>query len=159
MEKKRIALVCGGFSKENVISVRSAATIAEHLRPELFETYRIVIDPDRWYYEATAEGGKIYDIDKNDFSLHLPGGKVTFDLALIIIHGDPGENGRLQGYFDMLHLPYTTCNACTSALTFNKAYCNAVLAHNGVRVAPSLHLFRETCTEPAQREAAIRQIT
>ena len=94
MEKKRIALVCGGFSKENVISVRSAATIAEHLKPEHFETYRIVIDPDRWYYAAAD--GRTYDIDKNDFSLHLPAGKVTFDLALIIIHGDPGENGRLH---------------------------------------------------------------
>lgn len=168
MKKLRIALVCGGFSKENVISVRSAATIAQHLSPEKFETYKIIIDPDRWYYAPEAEKGaaapnasaqpKTYDIDKNDFSLNLPAGKVTFDLALIIIHGDPGENGRLQGYFDLLHLPYTTCNACTSALTFNKAYCNAVLAHNGLRVAPSLHLFREECAQGAQKEAAVRQI-
>lgn len=170
MKKRRIALVCGGFSKENVISVRSAATIAQHLSPELFETYRIVIEPDRWYYapeqdDATAAQDNAatarqaaYDIDKNDFSLNLPSGKVTFDLALIIIHGDPGENGRLQGYFDLLHLPYTTCNACTSALTFNKAYCNAVLAHNGIRVAPSLHLFREDCATEGNKAAAIRQI-
>ncbi len=178
MKKLRIALVCGGFSKENVISVRSAATIAEHLSPERFETYKIVIDPDRWYYAApeaengaaaqsvtagnapqkTSDQTKTYDIDKNDFSLNLPDGKVTFDAALIAIHGDPGENGRLQGYFDMLHLPYTTCNACTSALTFNKAYCNAVLAHNGIRVAPSLHLFREECAEAPQREAAALRI-
>lgn len=167
MKKLRIALVCGGFSKENVISVRSAATIAQHLSPEKFETYKIIIDPDRWYYAPEAENGaaapaaaqpKTYDIDKNDFSLNLPSGKVTFDLALIIIHGDPGENGRLQGYFDLLQLPYTTCNACTSALTFNKAYCNAVLAHNGVRVAPSLHLFREECTQAAQKTEAAKQI-
>ncbi|MDE7149814.1 MAG: hypothetical protein K2O01_05335, partial [Bacteroidales bacterium] len=110
MKKLRIALVCGGFSKENVISVRSAATIAQHLSPELFETYKIVIDPDRWYYAPEAENGmaagntqdakagnaapaaaqpQTYDIDKNDFSLNLPSGKVSFAAALIAIHGDP----------------------------------------------------------------------
>lgn len=175
MKKLRIALVCGGFSHENVISIKSAATVAEHLSPELFETYKIIIDPDRWYYVAPSSENATatpnaasaqdaptetrYDIDKNDFSLQLPSGKVSFDLALIVIHGDPGENGRLQGYFDLLHLPYTTCNACTSAITFNKAYCNAVLAHNGVRVAASMHLFNEDCATAQKKEAVIKQIT
>lgn len=140
-DKKNIALVCGGFSKEDVISIKSASNIEQHISSVNYNTYKIVIQPERWFY--TDKDNNTYNIDKNDFSLNLSGEKIKFDLVFIIIHGDPGENGRLQGYLDMLHIPYTTCNACTSALTFNKAYCNAVLAHNGILVASSILLFKE----------------
>ncbi|MEG1498784.1 MAG: D-alanine--D-alanine ligase [Bacteroidales bacterium] len=138
MNKKRIALVCGGFSKENVISVRSAEVIERYIPKQQYDVYKIVIDADRWYY--TTSQGQVQVIDKNDFSLP---GSVHFDLAFIIIHGNPGENGLLQGYFDMLHIPYTSCNTCISAITFNKAYCNAILAHAGIRVSDSIHLIQE----------------
>ena len=83
-------------------------------------------------------------VDKNDFSLTIKGKKVKFDAVLIGIHGTPGEDGKLQGYFDMLNLPYTSCDAATSALTFNKRYTVAVAAFGGIAVARSIHLFSHT---------------
>lgn len=136
--KKNIALVCGGYSKESVISVMGAESIEKHIPTDRYRVFKIVIEPNRWYYKSPDGGTE--DIDRNNFTL---AGNIYFDLAYINIHGTPGENGLLQSYFDMLHIPYTTCNACTSALTFNKAFCNAVLAHNGIRVADSVHLLRQ----------------
>ena len=136
--KKNIALVCGGYSKESVISVMGAESIEKHIPTDRYRVFKIVIEPNRWYYKSPD--GATEDIDRNNFTL---AGNIFFDLAYINIHGTPGENGLLQSYFDMLHIPYTTCNACTSALTFNKAFCNAVLAHHGIRVADSVHLLRQ----------------
>lgn len=135
--KKNIALVCGGYSKESVISIMGAESIEKHIPTNRYRVFKIIIEPNRWYYKSPE--GDIEEIDRNNFTL---AGNIYFDLAYINIHGTPGENGLLQSYFDMLHIPYTTCSACTSALTFNKAYCNAVLSHYGIRVADSIHLFR-----------------
>src|SRR5205085_11854414 len=106
------------------------------------EYYRIDITPSGWFYES-AEGMKTA-VSKEDFSLVLAGKKINFDAVLIGIHGTPGEDGRLQGYFDMLNIPYTSCDAATSALTFNKRYTVAVAAFAGIKVAKSLHLFKHT---------------
>ncbi len=135
MEKKNIALICGGYSKESVISIMGAESIEKHIPSDLYRVFKIIIEPNRWYYKAPD--GSTEDIDKNNFTL---AGNIHFDLAFINIHGKPGENGMLQGYFDMLHIPYTTCNACTSAITFHKDFCKSVLAHHGIRVPESVRL-------------------
>jgi D-alanine-D-alanine ligase len=139
--KKKIALVTGGYSGEATISYKSATTIYNHLDKELFDVYKIDINPNGWYYE---ENGKQFEIDRNDFSLTINGQKTTFDVVFIGMHGTPGEDGKLQGYFDILGLPYTSCNAATSALTFNKRYTVAVASMASINVARSLHLFKHT---------------
>lgn len=139
---KNIALVAGGYSGEYVISVQSAAVIERHLDKSRYACYKIIITREAWTY--TDPGGKTFGIDKNDFSLPLPTGRIRFDTIFIGIHGTPGEDGKLQGYFDMLQLPYTSCGAITSALTFNKSFCNKTVASLGVvNVSPSVHLFKD----------------
>jgi D-alanine-D-alanine ligase len=137
--KKNIALVTGGFSGEAVISYKSATTIGNNLDPEKYNVYKIDINPKGWFYEL-ADGNKI-EVDKNDFTLLLNGGKVKFDAVFIGMHGTPGEDGKLQGYFDTLKIPYTSCDAATSAITFNKRYTVAVAKMAGIAVANSIHLF------------------
>jgi D-alanine-D-alanine ligase len=137
--KKKIALVTGGYSGEAVISYKSAVTIQNHLDKNRYEVFKIDINPNGWYYEGSD--GRRLEVDKNDFTLPLPGGKVHFDAVFIGMHGTPGEDGKLQGYFDILGIPYTSCNAATSALTFNKRYTVAVAAMAGIPVASSVHLF------------------
>lgn len=137
---KNIALIAGGYSGEYVISIQSAETIEKNLDSERYNVYKIIVTRESWYYE---HDGKKTEIDKNDFSLTLGGKKVKFDCAFIAIHGTPGEDGRLQGYLDMMQIPYTTCNAIVSALTFNKSYCNKVVkAFNVVNIANSVHLIK-----------------
>jgi D-alanine-D-alanine ligase len=139
--KKKIALVTGGYSGEATISYKSATTIYNNLNTALFDVYVIDVTPDGWFYEKGIEKTAV---DKNDFSLTIEGEKITFDAVFIGMHGTPGEDGKLQGYFDMLGLPYTSCNAATSALTFNKRYTVAVAAMAGIAVAKSVHLFKHT---------------
>lgn len=139
--KKNIALVAGGYSEEHIISIRSARTIQEHLDAERYATYRVIITRDSWYHEHN--NGRV-EIDKNDFSLTIEGKKITFEAVFIAIHGTPGEDGKLQGYFDMINMPYTTCNAIVSAVTFNKSFCNKVVNDfDVVKIAKSVHLFKE----------------
>lgn len=139
--KKNIALVAGGYSGEYVISVQSAAVIEKHLDSSRYNVYKIIITHEGWVY--TGADGQAYDVDKNDFTLTIGGSKISFDAVFIGIHGAPGEDGKLQGYFDMLGIPYTSCGGVTSALTFNKSYCNKIVAALGVvNVSRSVHLFR-----------------
>lgn len=142
MYKKKIAFVTGGYSGEAVISYKSAITIENNIDQDRFDVYKIDIHPSGWWYEV-GEGEKI-GVDKNDFSITVNGTKVIFDAVLIGIHGTPGEDGKLQGYFDMLNIPYTSCNAATTALTFNKRYTVAVASFAGIPVAKSLHLFKHS---------------
>ncbi len=140
--KKCIALVTGGFSGEAVISYKSAVTIDKNLDREKFDVYKIDINRAGWFYDL-ADGSKI-EIDKNDFSLNVNGAKINFDAVFIGMHGTPGEDGKLQGYFDTLKIPYTSCDAATSAITFNKRYTVAVAKMGGINVAESVHLFKHT---------------
>ncbi|HOA37014.1 MAG TPA: D-alanine--D-alanine ligase, partial [Flavihumibacter sp.] len=140
MAKKIVAFLTGGYSGEAEISYLSAITINKNLDREKYDVYTIDIRPDGWWYKA--DDGSETTIDKNDFSLTLAAGKIQFDVVLIGIHGTPGEDGKLQGYLDMMGLPYTSCDAATSALTFNKRYTVAVAAFGGIHVAKSLHLFK-----------------
>ena len=138
--KKNISLVTGGFSGEAVISYKSAATIGNNLDAEQFNVFKIDLNPNGWFYELT-DGRKV-EVDKNDFSLQLDNRKVDFDAVFIGMHGTPGEDGKLQGYFDTLKIPYTSCDAATSAITFNKRYTVAVAKMADVAVANSIHLFK-----------------
>ncbi|MET4080076.1 D-alanine-D-alanine ligase [Pedobacter sp. UYP30] len=139
--KKTIALLTGGTTDEWVISLKSAATIAQNIDLELFDVYKIILNDHSWFYEP-ADSIKI-EVDRNDFSLTIEGRKVKFDGVFISIHGSPGEDGKLQGYFDMLNIPYTTCDAITSAITMNKAYTKAVVTGiENLYVAKSVQLFQ-----------------
>lgn len=140
--KQTIALVTGGFSGEAVISYKSAVTIDNNLDRNLFDVYKIDIAPDGWWYDL-PDGRKV-EIDKNDFSLQLDSQKIIFDAVFIGMHGTPGEDGKLQGYFDTLKIPYTGCDAATSSLTFNKRYAVAVAGMAGIAVAKSVLLFKDS---------------
>lgn len=138
--KPNIALVTGGYSGEAVISYKSAITILQHLDTAKYNIYKIDITKNRWYYENSP--GLKQDVNKNDFSIQINNNTIKFDAIFISIHGTPGEDGKLQGYFDMLGIPYTSCNAATSTLTFNKRYTVAVASFSGIHVAKSVHLFK-----------------
>src|ERR1700754_4473728 len=146
--KPTIAFVTGGYSGESVISYKSAITIQNNLDYDRYTVYRIDITPGGWFHEQN-DGKKISD-DKDDFSLTLDGVKVRFDAVLIGIHGTPGEDGKLQGYFDLLNLPYTSCDAAVSALTFNKRFTVAVAAFNGINVARSVLLIKGRMDNPEE---------
>lgn len=151
--KKNIALLAGGYSGEYIISIQTAATIEKNLDDTLYNVYKIIITKDSWYFD---DNGKHIDVDKNDFSLNVNGTKVKFDCVFIAMHGTPGEDGRIQGYLDMLSIPYTTCNSIVSALTFNKSYCNKVVkAFNIVNIANSVHLIKG---EPYSMGAVLEQL-
>lgn len=140
--KKTIALVTGGYSGESVISYKSAVTIKNNIDTEKWLCYTIDINPDGWFYNSPA--GERISVDKNDFSIIADGKKIHFDVVLIGLHGTPGEDGKLQGYFDCLNIRYTSCDAATSALTFNKRYTVAVAAFGGLKVSKSIHLFKNS---------------
>ena len=140
--KKNIALVTGGFSGEAVISYKSAKTIDKNLDRERFNVYKIDINPAGWFYELND--GKKIEINKNDFSLKTNDETIKFDAVFIGMHGTPGEDGKLQGYFDTLKIPYTSCDAGSSAITFNKRYTVAVASMAGIHVSRSFHLFKHT---------------
>ncbi|QXU44191.1 D-alanine--D-alanine ligase [Pedobacter sp. D749] len=139
--KKTIALLTGGTTGEWVVSVKSAATIAQNIDSDLYDVYKIMLNEKGWFYEP-ADSVKI-EIDKNDFSLTLEGRKIKFDGIFIAIHGSPGEDGKLQGYFDMLGIPYTACDALTSSITMNKGYTKAVVEGiDNLHTAKSVQIFK-----------------
>ncbi|MDR2408309.1 MAG: D-alanine--D-alanine ligase [Bacteroidales bacterium] len=137
--KKNIAVITGGNSGEYEISLKSAQNIAKSLDTNLYQVYPIHLRNNEWTF---TQDTAVYHIDKNDFSLTIQGKKLFFDCVFIVIHGDPGENGKLQGYFDMLFIPYTGCSAAVSALTFNKHFCNHVVSSYGIKTPPSVCLFK-----------------
>ena len=138
--KKKIALVTGGFTGESVISLKSAAVVEKTIDRALYEVFTIYIYPGDWYH-LTPSGEKIA-VDLNDFSLQLGDKKITFDGVFTILHGSPGEDGKLAGYFDLLGIPYTTCDQLTSAITMNKGYTKAIVQTiPELQVARSMQLF------------------
>ena len=137
---QNIAIISGGYSGERVISVESAKFVAANLNASLYRGFVIVITEESWHYLNPK--GESVEIDKNDFSLHLEEGKITFDKVFNIIHGDPGENGKIRAYFEMLHIPVTHSDSLVSALTFHKAHCNRVVKALGVNVADSVYLLK-----------------
>lgn len=140
--KKKIALVTGGYSREAEISYKSAKTIETHINRSLYDVFVIDITPEGWWY--IPSNGQQQPVNKADFTIQESGTTIHFDAVLFCIHGTPGEDGKMQGYFDMLHLPYTSCDAATSAIAFNKRYTVAVVAFSGISVAKSMHVFHHT---------------
>lgn len=134
-KKISVALITGGLSGEAEISYKSAANVAARLDREKFECYLVDICKEGWLY--VSEDGHRQQLDRSDFSMVLHDKKIKFDVALMCLHGTPGEDGKLPGYFDMIGLPYTCCDAATSAITFNKKFTVALAAYYGVHVAQS----------------------
>jgi D-alanine-D-alanine ligase len=128
---KKVAVIEGGYSKEKTISIKSAKTVFENLDRTKFLPVRVLIDKNNW--AAYDEEGR-YTIDKNDFSYTKKEIKHNFDYAFIVIHGSPGEDGKLQGYLDMVGVPYNTSSAAIMALTFQKFHCNQFLKNFGINV-------------------------
>jgi D-alanine-D-alanine ligase len=138
--KKKIALVTGGFTGEYPVSLKSAETVMQNLDHGKYEVYKIIITKESWYH--TDKDGAKQEVNRHDFSVDLQEGTVRFDAVFICLHGSPGEDGKLQGYFEMLDIPYTTCDSVTSALTMNKAYTKAVVADiDQLNLARSVQLF------------------
>jgi D-alanine-D-alanine ligase len=138
---KKIALLAGGNSGEFDISLKTAANIQQLLDITQFDVYLIIVKEDNWVY--IAGNGEPFYVNKDDFSLTISEMRIVFDVAFIAIHGDPGENGKLQGYFEMLRIPYTGCDSFCSALTFNKYFCNIAVKNCGIPVSPSLHFYKD----------------
>ncbi|MBI9069037.1 MAG: D-alanine--D-alanine ligase [Salinivirgaceae bacterium] len=136
---KNIAVVCGGYSKEEVISIQSAEQIMEAIDKTKYKVFSVIISKDSW--SVKTESGLI-PIDKNDFSFSNDDIKIVFDAVFMAIHGTPGEDGKLQSYFEMLNIPVTTSNSFVSALTFNKYACKAFLQNFGV-LSANAYLLRK----------------
>ncbi len=140
--KRNIAIVCGGDSSEHDVSLRSAQGLYSFFDKERYNVYIVDIKGQDWH--VNFDDGQTADIDRNDFSFIGQDGKaVVFDYAYITIHGTPGENGILQGYFDLIHMPYSTSGVLVEAMTFDKYVLNNYLRGFGVKVAKSILLHRE----------------
>ena len=138
---KNIAIVAGGYSSEFEVSLRSAEGLYSFINKERYNLYIVLIRKGSW--TVKMPDGSVLDIDKNDFSfIQCDGKKIKFDYAYITIHGCPGEDGRIQGYFDMLDIPYSSCGVLAGALTFNKFVNNQFLKSRGIRVSDSLCLTK-----------------
>lgn len=139
--KRTIALVAGGYSGEYEVSLKSADGLYSFIDKTRYDIHRVLLTRDEW--SVLLPDGSRAPIDRNDFSYHHPDGRhIHFHFAYITIHGTPGEDGRLQGYFDMLSIPYSTCGALASALTFNKYTCTQFLRSQGIRVSDAIRLRR-----------------
>ncbi len=136
--KKNIAIVAGGNSSEVVVSLKSAVGLYSFIDKEAYNVFIVTIVGQRWQVELSED--KNVTIDKNDFSFIHQGLSTKFDFAYITIHGTPGENGILQGYFELIGLPYSCCGVLAAAITFNKFTCNQYLKGFGVKIAESLVL-------------------
>ncbi|MCI1282255.1 MAG: D-alanine--D-alanine ligase [Prevotella sp.] len=139
--KRNVAIVCGGDSSEHDVSMRSAQGLYSFFDKERYNVYIVDVKGQNWHVEF--EDRDSIQIDKNDFSFIMDGKVVIFDYAYITIHGTPGENGLMQGYFDLLHVPYSTSGVLVEAMTFNKYVLNNYLRGFGVNVADSILLRRE----------------
>lgn len=138
--KKIVAIIAGGDSSEFVISMKSAAGLSTFIDKDRYHVYVAILRKKEWVVQLPD--GTQTPIDKNDFSFQEQGVVKKIDFAYITIHGTPGEDGRLQGYFDMIGMPYSSCNALVSAVTFNKFVCNHYLCSFGVKVADSIRLLK-----------------
>lgn len=161
--KRNIAIVAGGDSSEHKVSLRSAAGIHSFLDKERYDVTIVRLQKHDWQVvdEWRMKDGEMeilatLPLDKNDFSYCKEGKKIKFDFAYITIHGTPGENGLLQGYFDMMGVPYSCCGVLAAALTFNKFACNHYLQDFGIRISPSL-LLRKNAARPSAK-AIVNQI-
>lgn len=151
--KRNIAIIAGGDSSEHEVSLRSAAGLYSFMDKTRYDITIVVIKGKEW---KTEDG---CPIDKNDFSFTREGVRHTFDFAYITIHGTPGENGLLQGYLEMMGIPYSCCNVLAAALTFNKYTCNHYLAPFGFNIAKSVQIRKKDWIKDANyRESLCNNI-
>lgn len=135
---KNIAVVCGGFSGEYDISIKSGMLVAKKLDKVKYTSYLIIITSNSWYF--TDQNGDKHEINKQDFTITIDNVKIVFNGVFNAIHGTPGEDGKLLGYFDMLGIPYTSCETDVSSLAFNKYFCNKYINSLGISTANSVTL-------------------
>jgi len=152
--KHRIAIIAGGDSGEYDISIKSAGVVKKHLDSSRFDVFLVIIRGKDW--KCLLDDGKEIPVDKDDFSVSLQGVKLNFDGIFVAVHGTPGEDGKIQGYFDMLGIPYTSCDQVTSALTFDKFFCNHFVKSFGVNISRSIVLRKG---EPLIPENILQQIS
>ena len=144
---RNIALLTGGDSSEWQIALQGAENIGNALDCSRYTPYTIVLRNGHWTY--TAPDGTKSELDRNDFTLPVAGRKIKLDYALIVIHGTPGEDGRLQGYLDMMGIPYSSCGFVSSVLTFDKAACKRAVAGSGIHLAKEILLNKTSEIDPA----------
>ena len=144
---RNIALLTGGDSSEWQIALQGAENIGNALDRSRYTPYTIVLRNGHWTY--TAPDGTKSELDRNDFTLPVAGRKIKLDYALIVIHGTPGEDGRLQGYLDMMGIPYSSCGFVSSVLTFDKAACKRAVAGSGIHLAKEILLNKTSEIVPA----------
>ena len=154
-KKKIIAILCGGDTSEHDVSMRSAEGIASFLDPARYNIYKVEIHAGHW--EAILPDGTRNIVDRNDFSFQDGGQRVRPDFCYITIHGAPGENGVLQGYLDLIRMPYSTCNVLVEAMTYDKFVLNNYVRAFGVSVADSL-LIKQGRDHEVSDEDIIRRI-
>ncbi|MEE9463073.1 MAG: D-alanine--D-alanine ligase [Bacteroidales bacterium] len=130
--KKNIAIITGGDSSELVISLKSAGQVMQHIDRDKYEPYLVYIREDDWHVKTGPDDKVLIPVDKNDFSFNLDGREIRFDYAFISMHGPPGEDGKLQAYFDLLHIPYSSSGVLSLALSFNKYACKNILSQAGI---------------------------
>ena len=145
---KNIALLTGGDSSEWQIALQGAANIEKILDRTLYKPYTIVLRDKHWTY--TAPDGTKSELDRNDFTLTVAGEKIKLEYALIIIHGTPGEDGRLQGYLDMMGISYSSCGFVSSVLTFDKSACKRAVTGSGIHLAKEILLNKGSEVNPDQ---------
>lgn len=153
---QKTAVVYGGFSSEMEISVKSGKAVAGWLKNAGHEVYEVMLCKDGWWV-SDQDGGheKHYPIDKNDFSFEKGGERTHFDKAFIIIHGDPGENGRLQAYFELIGMPYVGCTSLCAAIAFDKYACKSYLKDTGIWLADDIMLRRGDSFSTSEIAAAL----
>ena len=130
-----IAILTGGYSAESNISLKSADVVQKFLNKEKYKSYQIVIDNTGWYERSSKA-----KIDKNDFSLKIDEKTIVFDCVFIALHGSPAEDGKIQGYFEMLNIPYTGCNGFIAALTMDKLATKIYLANANIHMSKTISL-------------------
>ncbi len=154
MDKKIIAIVCGGDTSEHDVSMRSAAGIESFLDTNKYIAYKVEIHAGKW--EALLSDGTRSQVDRNDFSFEVDNKRIRPDYCYITIHGAPGENGILQGYLDLIGMPYSTSGVLVEAITYDKFVLNNYMRALGVKVADSLLIKRGHDTEVSDEDIVAR---
>ena len=145
---KNIAIVTGGFSSEIVISLKSANAVLKNIDRDIFNPFLIIVKDEHWFLER--EGQENIAVNQEDFTCEVDGGKISFECAFIAIHGTPGEDGKLQDYFDKLKIPYTVSGVHTSSLTFDKTECKDFLRTHDVLMAESVSVIKGDSVDNAE---------
>jgi len=153
MGKKKLGVVCGGFTSEFEISLQSGKTVFENLDPTIWEAFLITITPSTW--TAMDKNGVQYSIAKGDFSLEKGNKKIHLEVLFNVIHGAPGENGQLAALWELLDIPFTSCDSYTSGLTYNKRDCLSVLREINVPTAKHYSIDKGDITDPVAIEERV----